>query len=176
MTDYIPEFDRGKLETLFNAGASRVPSEPEHWIHNADEGLSYCYECCEKEVKRLLKENPKGEYCVDGGWGTDGDSTPFCEICHKLLENTLTDYGCEAEVEHFMDNGFDPNSDDDCRAMSEVIGGRGWEPLQDLIYRDKYEEKSALQYFTDLHKLCKSILMQLNTNTSGQRKRECKRI
>ncbi len=171
----IPEVDREKIEKLFDEGANRVSSEPEHWIHNADEGLSYCYECCEKEVKRLLKENPDGEYCVDGGWGTEGDSTPFCEICGKLLENSLTDYGCESELEHFLAYGFDL-CDDNCRAMSEVIVGRGWEPWKDQIYRNKFDKKSDLQYFTDLHKLCKQILTQIQSNSSGQRKRECKRI
>ena len=34
--------DREKLEVQFNTGASKIPSEPEHWINGADGGLSYC--------------------------------------------------------------------------------------------------------------------------------------
>jgi hypothetical protein len=156
--NYIPEANREKLEKFFDEGANRVPSEPEHWIHGADEGLSYCFECCEKEVERLSKENPKKEYCVDGGWDIEGNSTPFCEGCGKLLENTLTDYGCESEVEHFLSYKFDLKSNDDRRAMSEVIAARGWEPFVEQCYRDEYDKKSDLDYFDDLHKLCKIIL------------------
>ena len=154
--------DREKLEALFEAGAAKVESESEYWIHNGDEGLSYCRECCEKEVKRLLKENPQGEYCVDGGCGTEGDSTPYCKTCGKLLENTLTEYGCEAEVDHFIENGFDSGSSDDCRAMSEVIRARGWEPIEDRIYRDEFEKESDLKYFADLDKLCAGILKSIS--------------
>ena len=160
MTEYISEADQEKLAPLFDGGAARVPSEPEHWIHNADEGESYCYECCKKEVKRLLKENPDGEYCVDGGWGTDGDSTRFCEKCEKLLENSLTDYGCEAELEHFLEFGFDPKCDDDCRAMSEVISSRGWRPIK-YDFMKQREDEAELEYFADLHKLCKWILEKI---------------
>ena len=142
-------------------GVSESCFHPQNWIHDADEGLSYCYDCCSKEVERMLKENPKGEYCVDGGWGVEGDSTPFCEICGKLLENSLTGCGCRTEVEHFLENGFDPLSDDDCRAMSEVINGREWEPWENKHYRDQYEKDRDLDYFKDLHKLCKIILKNL---------------
>ena len=147
----ISKSDQKKLETLFNAGAEKVESEPEHWISGADEGMSYCYDCAEKEVEQLLKKNPAGEYIVDGGWGIEGDSTPFCEICDKLLENTLTDYGCESEVDHFLDHGFDPKYDDDCRAMSEVISSKAWEPC----------ENEDIEYFANLHKLCGKILESL---------------
>lgn len=161
MESYIDETDREKLEKFFDEGANRVPSEPEYWIHGADEGLSYCLECCEKEVKRLSKENPKEEYSVDGGWGTEGDSTPFCEVCGKLLENALLDSGCRDEVEHFLLHGFDVKSDDDCRAMSEVIISCQWEPFLDQRYKDEYDKKSTLDYFDDLHKLCRKILNDL---------------
>ena len=144
----ISKSDQKKLETLFNAGAEKVESETEHWISGADESLSYCYDCAFKEVEQLLKKNPSGEYIVDGGWGIEGDSTPFCEICDKLLENTLTDYGCESEVDHFLDHGFDPKSDDDCRAMSEVISSKAWEPC----------ENEDIEYFDNLYKLCERIL------------------
>jgi hypothetical protein len=158
---YIEEIDREKLEKFFDEGANRVPSEPEYWIHGADEGLSYCLECCEKEVKRLSKESPKGEYCVDGGWDTEGDSTPFCEACGKLLENTLTDCGCGGEVEHFLLYGFDVKSNNDRRAMSEVIDACKWEPFSGQLYRDEYDKKSTLDYFDDLHKLCRKICRKI---------------
>ena len=164
MNSYIDETDREKLEKFFDESASRVPSEPEYWVHGADEGLSYCLECCKKEVKRLSKENPKAKYCVDGGWGVEGDGTPFCEDCGKLLENTLTDCGCGDEIEHFLSYGFDVKSDDDRRAMSEAIRACGWEPFVGQRYKNEYDKKSALVYFDDLHKLCRKILNDLARN------------
>ena len=154
--------DREKLEALFDAGAAKVASTEEHWIHNGDEGLSYCRECCEKEVAKLLKADPSGEYCVDGGWGIEGDTTPYCETCGKLLDNTLTEYGCEAEVDHFLRNGFDPASPGQCRSMSEVIMARGWEPMEGRTYRDDFEKKSDLDYFAALDKLCAGILKSIS--------------
>jgi len=154
----ISEKDQEKLEALFNTGAARIPSEPEFWINGADGGLSYCLDCCEKEVEKLLKKDPDGGYTVDGGWETEGDSTPFCENCGKLLENILTDYGCEAEVKHFLSYGFDPKSDDDCWAMSEVIRARGWELWAYRIYRNEDEKQADADYFKDLYELCARIL------------------
>ena len=43
MNEYISVSNREKLEVLFDAGEAKVPSEPEHWINGADEGLSYCF-------------------------------------------------------------------------------------------------------------------------------------
>ena len=150
--------DQEKLEALFDAGAARIPSEPEYWINGADGGVSYCFDCCELQVAKLLREDPDGVYEVDGGWewGLEGDYTPFCESCGKLLENSLTDGGCKDEVDHFLLNGFDPKSDDDCRAMSEVISSMGWE-LWDY-YSTEYKKQCAVEYFDKLHKLCERIL------------------
>ena len=157
MNEYISVSNREKLEVLFDAGEAKISSEPEHWISGPDGGASYCLECCEKEIEKLSRENPGEDYCVDGGWCIEGDFTPFCEICQKLLVNTLTDYGCESEVEHFLEQGFDAESNDDCRAMSEVISSRGWEPICQN-YKNDMEKKEDLNYFEDLHKLCKTIL------------------
>ncbi len=90
-----------------------------HWISfGYGEGESYCYECCEKEVDKINKELiAKGEITVDedgdirdddgafvdGGWGgIDEDGCAFCEICNKRLDASLTQYGVESEVDHFL--------------------------------------------------------------------------
>lgn len=163
----LSEAERERLEELFNAGAARMDAAPEHWIHGADEGLSYCYECAEKEVAKLLKEEPDGKYCVDGGWGTTNDSTPFCESCQKLLSSSLTDYGCEAEVDHFTAHGFDPKSDDDCRAMSEVVSARGWEEWSGRVFECEYQRTKSEKYFADLHALGRAILDLANAQLSN---------
>ena len=154
----ISKADQEKLEALFDAGAARMPSEPEYWINGGDEGASYCFDCCELQVAKLLREDPDGDYAVDGGYGLEGDYTPFCESCGKLLENSLTDGGCKDEVDHFLLNGFDPKSDDDCRAMSEVISSMGWELWADMIYGTENEKQADAEYFDKLYVLCERIL------------------
>jgi len=139
-----------RLEEVFLAGAMLVTEENEHWISGYDEGLSFCYDCAHKKVEDLRRSDPDGEYDVDGGWGTDGDGTPYCETCFQRLDNTLTQYGCEAEVDHFLRYGFDPNYPYECDDMHKVIESGSWEP---------YFDKDKL-YFDDLHKLCRIILNQ----------------
>ena len=161
--NYITEQERTILEKLFNEGAGRVESEAEYWVGGDDDaqGESFCLECCEKEVERQKKEDPSGDYIVDGGWDQEGDGTPFCETCHQLLSNSLTDWGCESEVEHFLLHGFDPKSDDDCRAMDEVILARGWEPFENQTWKDESEKEDCLRYFENLHTVCRVILKTL---------------
>lgn len=141
--------ERMRLEELFYSGWLHISEEDEHWIHGYDEGLSYCRECAVKKVKELRKSDPDREYSIDGGWGTDGDSTPFCETCGQRLSNTLTQYGCESEVDHFLMYGFDPMSPYNCLDMHGVVESSGWEPFIDI------EDEP---YFKDLYRLCRRIL------------------
>ena len=147
----ITKTDRLRLEALWDAGMERVHVEPEYWIAGSDEGLSYCRNCCEREVTRLRQEALTQEYCIRGGWDTEGDYTPTCEICGQILSNTFTDYACESEIEHFLEYGFDPDDGFDCLSMSKVIDARGWEPFPG--------EKTDLQYYADLHRLCEDIIL-----------------
>ena len=75
--------------------------KPLHWIYGADEGLSYCRECCEKEVAKLKAENPDGDYSVDGGWGWESDSPEFCERCQCALEYSPTNECLSYELEYY---------------------------------------------------------------------------
>jgi len=162
---FLTDDECDSLHDLFNAGAARINDEPEHWIGGADEGLSYCYKCAKKEVAKLLKKEPDAEYCVDGGWGSDSDGTPFCEICQKLLRASLTQYGCSSEVAHFTENGFNAQSDMDCYCMERVISSSGWRPYTfdgEETYRTKEKEK----YFKDLHALGRRILDALSKSNS----------
>jgi hypothetical protein len=156
----LSESEREQLDALFNAGAARMPAADEHWIHGYDESLSYCYKCANKELATLLEKEPNADYSVDGGWRMESDSTPFCESCAKLLDACLTSYGCEAELDHFTTYGFDPKSDDDCRAMSEVINSMGWE-AHDFPHEEEHKKRSRAERFAQLYALCRAILDQL---------------
>lgn len=160
MCENISEENQEKLYKLFVAGAAGIEIEEEHWAHGGDGGLSFCYDCCEKEVARIKKEDSENaENCyVDGGWGTEGDSIPYCETCGKMLANSLTGYGCEEEVDHFLEYGFDLKSESDCYSMELVIDGRDWKPWSGRRYRNEAEKSEADLYYRKLHKLCRRIL------------------
>lgn len=157
----LSEAEIERLKAIIKPGAARVKTYPEHWINGSDESLSYCHACAEMEVSRLRKEEPDGEYRVAGGYGTEGDSTPFCENCGKRLENTLTDYGCEEEVSHFLRYGFTPLCDDDCYSLDQCVMSRGWvcheNPDFDRHLR-QYEIEDRREYFADFTRLCRMIL------------------
>lgn len=168
--DFLTDAERDRLESLFNAGAARVTTKDEHWIHGHDEGRSYCHACATSKVAELLRAEPDEEYQVDGGWGIEGDSLATCEHCHARLYNSLTNYGCESEVENFMGYGFDPKSDDDCYSLERCIAARGWEPFDSGHMRD-YQRQDQLEYFRDLHRLGRAILTVLD---NPQPRREAK--
>lgn len=153
--ELISKENRDWLEKIFSEVAECVDEWPEHWIggnNNQDCCDSFCFECAEKEVKKLSKKFPDEEFIVDGGWGTEGDSTPFCETCKKRLENEFTTTACEEEIEHFLQHGFNIDSGDDCLSMEKIISSAGWEP---------YPDGKDIDFYNDLHRLCRSILSEL---------------
>ena len=137
--DVISEGLTEHLITDMLGAASRYATKPEHWIHGGDEGLSYCYECCEKEVAKKLKAEPTGDYSVDGGWDNEGDSQAFCEDCGHALSNSFTQYACESEIEHFLENGIDFNCPSDAYSMERILGSTTWEPFRE-------NDSSAIQF------------------------------
>ena len=150
---FISKQNRAWVEKIFSEVSECVEEWPEYWIGGSDDqSLSFCFECAEKEVRRLSEKFPNDEFFLDGGWGIAGDSTPFCETCKKRLENEFTTTACEEEVEHFLEYGFDIDSGDDCLSMDKIISSAGWEPLPD----DK-----DIDFYNSLHRLCRSILSEL---------------
>lgn len=149
---------REELEAIFNLGAAKVKVLDAYWIHGADCGEDYCYRCCKKKVAKLRKKDPKGEYRIDGGYRCEHDSPPFCYNCRARLDGGLTNHGAEQELDHFLENGFDRESSDDCYDMAEVIATRGWEPWEGRVYQREYERDRDEEYFADLTTLGLRIL------------------
>lgn len=89
---WIDEFAVGATETLAC-----------YWIYGCDAGYNYCLDCCEAKVAEMKAKNPKADVSVDGGWDTEHDSPPFCEPCGARLSGTLTDYGVDQEMDHFIE-------------------------------------------------------------------------
>ena len=114
-----------RVQMLIAPIAAQYETRPEHWIHDWDEGLSFCFDCATKKVAELLAEEPEGDYIVDGGWGSEGDSLAFCETCSVALDNSFTDYAAEQEMDHFEEHDFDVTCPEDCHSLSNVIGAIG---------------------------------------------------
>lgn len=114
------------ITDLVYPNAAKFTVEPEHWIGGDDESRSFCHECAEKEIANLEKAHPDEEYILDGGWGCESDSQPFCETCGKALSASFTTYACESEIDHFEDSGFDIDSPEDCYSMERIMGSCGF--------------------------------------------------
>lgn len=126
-----------RLQALISPCAAKYDVVPEHWIHGWDEGLSFCFECAEKKVAELLSAEPGEDYMIDGGWGSEGDSEAFCEMCERALDNSFTDYAAATALDYFEQDGFDLNDPGDCHALLECTYalGSGNEDLQQRLQR-----------------------------------------
>jgi hypothetical protein len=141
--------EQKKLYAFFEAGCENISIENEYWINGSDQERSYCLSCAEKKVEKLKRENPDEEFFVDGGVNNaEGDSIPYCR-CGQMLENSLLDSWCKEEVNYFLEDGFDIESEIDCYSMISVVDSMGWEKKDDAFY-------------DDLHKLCRLILNDIN--------------
>lgn len=111
-------------------GASAARSA--YWFggdfHDASE--DFCRPCACALVDARYAANPAGfaalygehqtaadrqDAAIDGGWGGQHDSLPRCVTCGCKLEGTLTDYGVDTEIAHWLDHGAptDPEEWDD---------------------------------------------------------------
>lgn len=148
------------MEGLLLQTAALCDEEAEHWVHGGNEALSYCRECCEKEVERLRKEKPGGDFLVDGGFGIEGDRTPFCETCNKRLSNSLTDYGAETEFEHFMENGADLKSPDDCLSLWNAFESQLWGARGQETWESDFDFKSRKERWALMHRVGYRVLWE----------------
>lgn len=78
--------------------ASQLDVPFPHWLGGeaVDQGPSYCRACADAKVAA-----GEAEY-VDGGWQQDDDGCCHCDVCGRLLEYNLTDYGASSEIEHYQ--------------------------------------------------------------------------
>lgn len=107
--------------------ARRFRTVPEYWISGDDESTPYCRGCAEKEIRRLRREHPGEDYQLDGGWRMESDSSPYCGSCERPLDYLLTEYGCEAELEHFRDHPFDVEDPSSCYALQVMLSSGLWD-------------------------------------------------
>lgn len=122
----LRESDLQRIEKLIRPGVlafwEEYKPQDEHWIHNSDESLSYCYDCAKKIVE---DSDPEKEWSIGGGWGIEGDSLPSCEECGQILTNVCTDYCISEEFNHWYNYGFSLESTSDCYSLDECLLN-GW--------------------------------------------------
>jgi hypothetical protein len=109
-----------RLEDLIRPRAAEFDVKNLHWIHGYDESLSYCRECAEKEVAKLLKEEPDEDYFVDGGWGSEVESYPTCEECYCVLDGSFLDSLCSEEL-YYLEQDFDINNPENCHILWQIL-------------------------------------------------------
>lgn len=133
------------IKSMICDKAAQIETRPEYWINEDVASESWCRDCGEKRIQELLKDDPKGEYHLSGGYRSENDSQTFCNGCGARLDNSFTDYCCEEELEHFQSHGFDIKSTDDCYSLYEVLsaslwsGGKNSAALHRLVYRILWE-------------------------------------
>jgi len=115
------------IKGLVYSTSLRLKQQDQHWIHGADEGLSWCRKCAEKEISRLKALNPDADICLDGGWDTEEDGPQFCEGCEVSLSCSYTDYGAEQDLQHYEEYGFNPKEPSDCESLCRILGASLWD-------------------------------------------------
>lgn len=122
--------------------AKRYRTEPEYWVHGDCSdgsrydtcGESFCYKCCEKQVAELQRDDPGGTYSIDGGWGSEGDSRPFCETCGVPLEYDPTQYAVEEIVSGLQAEGL-VCPEDYADLILATQGSRDYKIAEDTLLR-----------------------------------------
>jgi hypothetical protein len=121
-----------------------INCEEDDWTHDA--GTNFCRECAESVIEEYREDRPdldEDGVRLDGGWATEHDSTPFCEICGDKLDGFLTDYGVERELEHFEDQH--PRSPDGWQELYEAVNSLDedhacWQWVGKLVRRAQIED------------------------------------
>jgi hypothetical protein len=112
--------------------AEGVKVEPEYWLDD-DTGESYCMSCALLVIEECnMIEGKTLE--IDGGWGMgEHDTCCHCTKCGVILEYTLTDYGVDAEIDHFLSGRDDgPLTPSDAFHLLKVFDGVVWPPEETM--------------------------------------------
>lgn len=105
------DFDLAKkVEAL---AATVVDSNP-LWIctpcgeYETNNGNDWCEDCAVPMFKHLRRKDKRrrDDYFLDGNGRIESDTHRFCAHCGKWLRISLTSYGVEEELAHYLENGF----------------------------------------------------------------------
>jgi len=127
------------LKILANYDSADV--RPHCWMHNHPDGAakSYCDECIDKAVEAERKKYPDADIERDGGYDShETEGVALCEICGRLLEYTLLEYGVESEVSQFEEYGFELSNPREAHELERIFIEADYiqdEALKDRVYR-----------------------------------------
>lgn len=106
--------------------------EDAYWIHGADEGANWCYDCARAKA-RHLRRHSKVDATVDGGWRTEHDGMPHCEGCAAPLDGALTEYGASEEIDALLCYGVRPANPYDALFIDEILNAACWSDQPDIV-------------------------------------------
>lgn len=99
-----------------------------HWLSSQetdiDQSEDWCYNCAVKKAEELTIQLKK-KVDVDGGWSSqESDTCSHCQDCETQLNYSLTEYGVESELDHFLDEDIKilPLSKEEAYEINEVLG------------------------------------------------------
>lgn len=102
-----------------------APTKPCHWLRtpDGDPGTEWCPDCGHSKLRNLRKHDRKrrDDYILDGGWPMEQDSLPTCVSCGAFLRASLTAYGAQYELDHYLENGLQGPHDVDALYLSEIL-------------------------------------------------------
>jgi hypothetical protein len=123
------------IKQLQNTSSSIQP-KPVHWIGDypdGDNALSYCHDCCYKNINLLLNgfqpiqdgeseptplSNKEKDLVnlyppfIDGGFSNENDFPPICQSCYTIINSIMTDFCIEEELTHYLSYFKDININD----------------------------------------------------------------
>jgi hypothetical protein len=140
------------VQWLIDYAQNNTPKfEDEHWIvdhfHRYDQGISYCYKCGKKEVKRLKKEAKKegaskeeiDAIFLNGSNDCQNDIIPSCETCYKPLSASVY---CNIE-EYLEEEDFELNE------LTLYVLGQCVDKDREKILAIKELQKKAYAFLID---------------------------
>ena len=102
-------------------------------------GSNYCRPCADAVLglmERFLggdEDEPRAWLCM---LDSESDHTEHCDICGQLLHYHLTDYGAEAEIEHFESRAPVPTVyPDDAYYLAQLVSARWDGDVQEIVHR-----------------------------------------
>lgn len=142
----LSDLEKDRLEKYLYFKSRNIHLEREYWLSGSDdEGVSYCYDCAVKEIKKI--NDP--DITLGGGYDVFiNDSGPYCDTCDQILETLLTECGINDDIDHYSECELNPYSEYDCLSFLTMVESADW----------RQESFKEMQGWGRLLELCRDVL------------------